>query len=166
MENSGTVTSEDRIVALEKKLGEMEALVKGLIAELLDMKALARTMIQGAEEHNCQELKQAPMVQGIISPALAGPSASPYAMAPADGSTVIRSRGTHQPDLPVAPAEPEMVRIMQSDGTMKMEPRYGEAKHIDSSGGYGRNRKDTSGKSKQNPLIYAAEEDKPDRAKV
>ena len=34
-----------------------------------------------------------------------------------------------RPDLP----EPEMARIMQSDGTMKLEPRYGSAKTVDPS---------------------------------
>jgi hypothetical protein len=166
MENPGTGTPEDRIAALELKLTGTEALVKGLIAELLDMKALTRSIFQETEEDNRQDMKRAPAVPGIISPALAVPSASPSFQAPADGSTIVRPRDTHQPAVPVAPAEPVMVRIMQSDGTMKMEPRYGEAKHIDSSGGYGHNRKDTPGKSKQSPLIYAAEKDKPDRAKV
>ena len=166
MEISQISESEDRIAALEQKLTNMEALVKGLLAELLDIKAVAMTMFRETEEHNRQELKRGPVVWGTPSPMPADPSASPSVADSSEGSTVIRPRGTRQPDVPVAPAEPEMVRIMQTDGTMKLEPRYGEAKHIDSSGGYGRNRKDNSGKSNQNPLIYAAEEDKPDRAKV
>ena len=39
---------------------------------------------------------------------------------------VIRRHGAaHQQGVPVAQAEPAMVRIMQSDGTMKMEIRAG-----------------------------------------
>lgn len=148
MELPGTNESEDRIAALEKKFTEMEALVKGLIAELLDFKAVARTMSREHEEHSRQELKWGTMAQGAISPALGNTAASPPVAASPEGSPVIRPRGTQQPVVPVAPAEPEMVRIMQSDGTMKMEPRYGEGKHIDSSGGYGRNRKDTSSGSR------------------
>jgi hypothetical protein len=166
MELTGTNESEDRIAALEKKLTEMEALVKGLIAELLDIRAVSRNITRENEERDRQQLKWGTMPQGTISPALGGTSASPSVAASPDGNTVIRPRGSHQPAMPVAPAEPEMVRIMQSDGTMKMEPRYGEAKHIDSSGGYGRNRKDNSASSRQNPLIFAAEEEKPDRSKV
>lgn len=166
METSQITESEDRIAALEQKFTNMEALVKGLLAELLDFRAVAMTMSRETEEHNRQELKRGPVVWGTSSPVPADPSASPSVAVSSDGSTMIRPRGTRQPDVPIAPAEPEMVRIMQSDGTMKLEPRYGEAKHIDSSAGYGRNRKDTSGKSNQNPLIYAAEQDKPDRAKV
>lgn len=166
METSVTDVSEDRIVALEQKLTEMEALVKGLIAELLDFRAVARTMFRETEERNRQELKWGPVVQGFLSPESADPIITPSVAAHSDGCTVIRPRVAHQPGVPVAPAEPEMVRIMQTDGTMKLEPRYGEAKHIDSTGGYGRNRKDSSAKTKQSPMIYAADKDKPDSAKV
>lgn len=164
MELSGTDESEDRIAALELKLTNMEALVKGLIAELLDFRAVARTMSRETDERNRQELKWGPMVQGTSSPELASPP-SPSVSVHTDGSTVIRPRASPL-ELPAAPAEPVMVRIMQTDGTMKLEPRYGEEKHIDSTGGYGRNRKDTLGKSNQSPLIYAAEKEKPDAVKI
>ena len=166
METSTTDISEDRIAALEQKLTEMEALVKGLIAELPGFREIARTMLRETEECNRQELKRESVVQGTLcqestdlSPTL---SPAPFP----DGNTVIRPRVAHQPDVPVALAEPEMVRIMQSDGTMKLEPRYGETKRIDSSGGYGRNRKDASANSKQSPLIYAADKEKSDSAKT
>jgi hypothetical protein len=48
---------------------------------------------------------------------------------------------------------------------MKLEPRYGDRSPIDSSRGYGRNRKVSPVRSRQNPLIYAAG-DKPGPAKV
>jgi hypothetical protein len=157
MEISGSGVSEDRIAALEKRLREMDALVKGLIDELLDFKAIAMTMSRQAGEDNAQEVSVGSMVWGTVSPSVA---------APAESSSVIRLSGAHQPNVPVTPAEPAMVRIMQADGTMKMEPRYGERSPIDSSTGYGRTRKGAAGRSTQNPLIYAAEKDKSDRAKV
>ena len=165
METSTTDISEDRIAALEQKLTEMEAQVKGLIAELLDFRAIARTMFRETEERNRVELKRGPVVQGTLYQESTDPSASPPAAPFTDGNTVIRPRFAHQPDVPVVPAEPDMVRIMQSDGTMKLEPRYGETKRIDSSGGYGRNRKDAA-LSKQSPLIYAADKEKSDSAKT
>ncbi|MDO9325923.1 MAG: hypothetical protein Q7T80_13320 [Methanoregula sp.] len=161
-----TRESEDRIAALELKLVNMEALVRGLLAELLDFKAVAMAMSREHEEQSRQDLTRRPVVRDTLSVTAEYPSPSLFVAASPDGSTVIRPRSTRQPDLPVAPAEPDMVRIMQTDGTMKLEPRYGEAKHIDSSGGYGRNRKNLLGKDTQNPLIYAAEEEKPDHAKV
>ena len=42
MENSGSgAATEDRIAALEKKMRDMEALVKGLTGELLDLWTLS-----------------------------------------------------------------------------------------------------------------------------
>ena len=58
-----------------------------------------------------------------------------------------------------------MDMIMQSDGTMKMEPRRGDKNYIVASAGYGRNKKGTSVKSKQGDLIVATEEEKKDPAK-
>jgi hypothetical protein len=166
METSGMDISEDRIMALEQKVPEMEALVKGLMAELLDVKALVTSMFKEAEERSRQELKREPVVQGTSAYEQADHPASPFVAVSSNDNTVIRPRVAYPSGVPVAMEEPKMVMIMQTDGTMKLEPRYGEAKHIDSTGGYGRNKKDVSVKSKQNPLIYAAEKDKPGPAKV
>ena len=94
MEISGTGVLEDRIAALEKRLREMEALVKGLLEELLDFRAVTMTMSRQIAEDSRQALKEGPIVRGITSPVLAGPSTSPSIAAPSDGSTVIRS-GAH-----------------------------------------------------------------------
>jgi hypothetical protein len=156
MESSGA--SEDRIAALEKKVRDMEALVKGLTQELLDLKSIAMKMSKQTEERSRQELKRAPIVQGAQA---SSPAAAP---APSSsGSTVIRPKG-RVPDAPAAPAEPAMDMIMQPDGTMKLEPRRGEKDYIVASAGYGRNKKGIS-KPKQGELIYAADEDKKDPAK-
>ena len=56
MEISGTGVSEDRIAALEKRLREMDALVKGLLDELLDFRAVAMTLSRQAAEDRRQEL--------------------------------------------------------------------------------------------------------------
>jgi hypothetical protein len=145
-----TGVPEARIAALEKEVRDMEAMVNGLIGELLDFKAIAMTMSRQDGERSRQELTQ-------------GSSASPSGATPSKSSTLIRPRGALQPDVP---AEPAMARIMQDDGTMKMEPRYGDKNPIDSSAGYGRSRdKGTSVKSQQSPLIYAADEDTSGTAK-
>jgi len=151
MESSGA--SEDRIAALEKKVRDMEALVKGLTQELLDLKSIAMKMSKQTEERSRQELKRAPIVQGAQPAAPPAPSAS--------GSTVIRPKG--RSEAPAAPAEPVMDMIMQQDGTMKLEPRRGDKDYIVASAGYGKNKKGIS--KKQGELIYAAEETKTDPAK-
>jgi hypothetical protein len=117
MENSPTGEEEERIAALENQVRNMDALVKGLIAEMLDIKTVAMAISRQDGECNSQGPEQGTVV--------AAPSASPSVAVAADGSTVIRPKGSRQQDLPATPAEPRMVRIMQDDGTMKMEPRYG-----------------------------------------
>ena len=159
LESSGG--SEDRIAALEKKVREMEALVKGLTQELLDLKSIAMKMSKQTEERSRQELKRGPIVQGAQPVQPSAPQGSPSA----SGSTVIRPKSARQPDVPAAPAEPAMDMIMQPDGTMKLEPRRGDKNYIVASAGYGRNKKGTSVKAKQSDLIYAVEEDKTDPAK-
>jgi len=149
---SGTEDTEERIAVLEHKMQAMEPLVKGLIAELLDFKAVAMTMSREAEERSRQELKHAQVVN-VTAPVPA--AASP------DGSVLIHPKGARPADVP---AEPVMVRIMQNDGTMKMEPQYGGT--VDSASvGYGRTKKGTFGTGKQSPLIYAADKNKSESSK-
>jgi len=150
MDISGTGVPEDRIVTLEKKVRDLDALVKGLVDEFLDFKAVAMKLARDEGERSREELKRTP-VQGTASPSSAAPSES---------NTVIRQKGTRPADVPAAPAEPTMVRIMQTDGTMKMEARYGDKNTTSSTAGYGKNRKGTSVKGNQSALIYAADEKK------
>jgi uncharacterized coiled-coil protein SlyX len=156
MEGSGA--SEDRVAALEKKVRDMEALVKGLTQELLDLKSIAMKMSKQTEERSRQELKRGPIVQG----AQPGASSAP-AFTSSGGSTVIRPKG-RAPEAPAEPAEPVMDMIMQPDGTMKLEPRRGEKDYIVARAGYGRTKKGGA-QPKQSDLIYAAEDDKKDPAK-
>lgn len=158
MEISGSGgATEDRIVALEKKVRDMEALVKGLTQELLDLKAIAMKMSKQTEERSRQELKRAPVVQGAQSPQPAATGGT------TSGSTVIRPKGARQPDVPATPPEPAMDMIMQQDGTMKLEPRRGDKDYIIARAGYGQ--KKGGKQAKQGDLIYAAEETKSDPAK-
>jgi uncharacterized coiled-coil protein SlyX len=159
METSLSAATEDRIAALEKKVREMEALVKGLTQELLDLKSVAMKMTKQSEERSRQELKRAPLVTGAPAPS-ATPSSSPSP----SGSTVIRPKGARPAEAPAAPPQPEMDMIMQPDGTMKLEPRRGDKSYIVASAGYGK-KKGAAGKGKQSDLIYATEESKSDPAK-
>jgi hypothetical protein len=133
MENSGTGGQEDRIAALENKCREMDALVKGVLNELLDLKSQNKNMSRQVAEYRSRELEQEPVMQDVAP-------AAPVATTP-EGSVVIRPKGERKPDVPAAPEEPVMVRIMQSDGTFKMEPRRGSESTTYTSPGYGRNRK-------------------------
>ena len=154
MESGTGAATEDRIAALEKKMREMEALVKGLTQELLDLKSVTMKMSKQTDERSRQELRRAPVIAQGAQPQAAAPSSAPSV----SGSTVIRPKGARQPEVPAAPAEPVMDWIMQPDGTMKQEPRRGDKDYIVASAGYGRNKKGAAQKAKQSDLIYAADE--------
>jgi hypothetical protein len=158
MDTSLSAATEDRIAALEKKVREMEALVKGLTQELLDLKSVAMKMTKQSEERSRQELKRGPIVQSTPAQQAASSSGTPPS-----GSTIIRPKGARQPDTPSTPPEPEMGMIMQTDGTMKAEPRRGDKDYIIASAGYGK--KKGAAKGKQSDLIYATEETKSDPEK-
>jgi hypothetical protein len=153
MESGTGAATEDRIAALEKKMREMEALVKGLTQELLDLKSVTMKMSKQTDERSRQELKRAPIVQQSGPQPVAAPSAAPST----GGSTVIRPKGK-APEAPAAPPEPIMDMIMQPDGTMKLEPRRGDKDYIVARAGYGQ--KKGAAKTKTSDVIYAAEESK------
>ena len=153
MDISGTGgVPEDRIDTLEKKVRDLDALVKGLVDEFLDFKTVAVKLARDEGERTREELKRKPVVQNTAVPPGDAPAES--------SSTVIRPKSPRQPDIPEAPAEPTMVRIMQADGTMKMEARYGDKNMTSSTAGYGNNKKCTAVKSNQHALIYASDEKK------
>jgi len=155
METSLSAATEDRIATLEKKVREMEALVKGLTQELLDLKSVAMKMNKQSEERSRQELKRStPIAQGAAPQPAAAAAQAPSAT----GSTVIRPKSSRQPDAPAAPPEPAMDMIMQPDGTMKLEPRRGDKSYIVASAGYGK--KKGMAKGKQSDMIVAVEENK------
>ena len=125
--------AEERVAALEKRVRDMDALVKGLMAELLDLKTATMAITRQARERT----GPGPVQETVV----AGPPESPSIAASSGGTTVIRPKGAGLQGGPAAPAEPAMARIMQADGTMKLEPRFGDKNQTSSSGGYGLNQK-------------------------
>jgi hypothetical protein len=122
MEISESGKQDDRVAVLEKKTEEMEALLKGLMAEMLDFKAIAMKLAQQNGEQSKQEPARGPVVHGTIHAVPEKPSGTDSG----EPRTVIIQHSAAKPEAPATPPEPEMVRIMQSDGTMKMEVRRGD----------------------------------------
>ncbi|MDD1683763.1 MAG: hypothetical protein LUO98_08010 [Methanoregula sp.] len=145
MEISTTGDVDDRIAALERKVRDLDALVRGLTAELLDLRAVTLMKSRKDGESGLPGLKQGTVVRGTTLPAPAGPSLSQPGAVPADDRIIIRTKGERQQDAGAGTAGPAMARIMQADGTMKLEPRYGNTDSIDSSRGDRRTKKGGSG---------------------
>lgn len=133
MELSTTDGAEERIESLDKKVRQLDALVRGLLNELLDLKTVYAKMAAYPGYSRSQEPEETP--------------AAPAAVA-GDGSTLVRPKTGRPVVLPDAVKEPAMVRIMQADGTMKMEPRLGDPSMTGSSAGYGHDMKNNPLKKK------------------
>jgi hypothetical protein len=146
------VSTEDRFAVLERKMSDVEAHVKGLTQELVDLKSFTMKMSKQIEARDRQELRKGSPLKTTTPGSNAIPMSS---------STVFMSKGAGKP---ATPAEPVMDDILQLDGTIEKEPRSGDKKPIDASVGYGRNKKGSL-KAKQSDLIIAVEKDTKDTAK-
>lgn len=137
MQPSDNSVSEDRIIALEKKVREMEALSTGLINEMLDLKSNFRMMSREAGERSRQHPEPVSIIQDPAFPAVADQSTEMSVSDPSGNGIVFLRQSARQPGIPAVPAESSMASIMQTDGTMKFEIRRGTASPIESSAGYG-----------------------------
>jgi hypothetical protein len=146
------VSTEDRFAVLEKKMSDVEAHVKGLTQEMVDLKSLAMKMSKQIETRDRQELRR----DSPLPPTVPGRNAVPVS-----SSTVFMPKGAGKGDTPAGPV---MENILQLDGTIEKEPRRGNKKPIDASLGYGRDKKG-SVKARQSDLIIAVEKDSKDSAK-
>lgn len=144
-------TPEDRITALERKMKDMDALVKGLTEELLDLKSIAMRLNKVSEERR-QELK-------TVKPALGGTPS---------GTVVMQKKGTVSTTTPRAPEPPKeepMEMIMQPDGTLKPEKRIAGGEYVVASAGYSKKKGSVGDTKRKDNLIVAEDEEKSSSAK-
>jgi|WetSurMetagenome_2_1015567.scaffolds.fasta_scaffold43350_4 hypothetical protein len=151
MEIATTDASDARIRTLENKIRDTEPMVKGLIEETLDLKAVFVKLSREADESSRAERGWETNVRGTAGSAQANLFPFPSGDDLSGGSTEIQPAGAHLQDNPSC-AEPAMALIMQADGTMKMEARSGDRNQTDSSGGYGPTRMAHLSRSNRSPL--------------
>jgi hypothetical protein len=132
--------AQERIATLETKCREMETQIRTLLADLLDLKSVSMKMTRDAAHYQSQIPAQDSNPEEMSSPAETEPAP---AGTPGGNTTVIRPKSASRPEVPVAEPAPAMVRIMQSDGTFKMEVRRGDSSLRDSTGGWKDNQKST-----------------------
>jgi len=125
VELSGSDAGENRLAALETRIGGVGVLVKKFTADLLDLKGDYREMSREHSEHPVQE-------HGFLECAM------PDGTAPQERDCTTVPAGLPravEPALP-APDAPVMVMIMQTDGTMKPEVRRGSKNCLSAPVGY------------------------------
>lgn len=119
------VAEDARVGALERRVRELEAVVKGLTGEVLDLKALMHKLMKTAERND----GPAPVRAGtgrIVEPPSSAPTilvrprnAGKLAPLPASPSRLQPVVAEQAPAIPAG----EMDLIMQPDGTIKPELR-------------------------------------------
>ncbi len=149
MGNSGNGSEEERVEILEMKCRETDAQIRAVLAELRDLRVIldrmGRQPVTGRNrvvaEEPCEPEAGAEGREDGAEP-LPDP-------APEEATVVVRPRQSARQESPPEAAEPSMVRIMQSDGTFRMEPRRGADAMVDSSGAWDVTKKSTSFKGRK-----------------
>lgn len=119
----------ERLRDLERKVRELEALVKGLTEEILDVKSVAMKLARDVEERRkkpaaaaAEERKPGATLQA--EPRLTAESRTPRAAEPRSPARPVEKRQPAPAPVPApAPDDADLELIMQNDGTLKPEPR-------------------------------------------
>lgn len=105
-------TGDERLRDLERKVRELEALVKGLTEEILDVKSVAMKLSRDVEERRKKPVVAAEKKAGAT-----------LQTEPRAGAGSPPARPAEKPPATPAPEDEDLELIMQNDGTLKPEPR-------------------------------------------
>jgi hypothetical protein len=145
-ESMPPATPEERISALEKKVRDQDALIKGLTEEFLDLKSITMRL---------NKVTERPEVKVNRPPTTAAGGGT--------GTVVVAKRPVPATAARVPPPpEPEKLEmIMQPDGTLKPEKRKVSSDYIVASAAYSKKGKQQGqGSGKKSDLIVAEDEEK------
>ena len=140
-EGFGMNSLEERVRLLEMKLVKIEALMKGLTDEMLDMKAVVIKLKK--------EQRPPPVIQPVPPPVSRGKVEKEKSEKSFDSETI----------KPSSNARDRITLKMQPDGTLQPEPEAGEDIIIASPRDIRQRSKDKSGKTGLSDLIIAEERD-------
>ncbi|HIJ06206.1 MAG: hypothetical protein XE11_1497 [Methanomicrobiales archaeon 53_19] len=122
--HTATADEDERIAALERKVRELDALLKGVTAEMLDLKSVTRKLARNLED---QEIRGGDTASAV---SLQKEPRSRSRIVPDEEPVRVRERHPSPPPpaTPGPEAEPpvdtsDMELIMQPDGTLKHEKR-------------------------------------------
>ncbi|MDK2990326.1 MAG: hypothetical protein PWR16_1855 [Methanoculleus sp.] len=114
-------TGDERLRDLERKVRELEALVKGLTEEILDVKSVAMKLSRDVEERRKMPVVAAEKKAGATLQTEPRAGAESLPARAAEPRSPARPAEKH-PTTP-APEDEDLELIMQNDGTLKPEPR-------------------------------------------
>ncbi|MBP5083713.1 MAG: hypothetical protein J6104_05735 [Methanomicrobium sp.] len=157
--NVSNPVSEERMVKLEREVKEIEGLVRGLTAEMLDLKAWVQKLAKAVEEDPAEKraASSEKAEKGREYPVVE----SPKVAAERRSAEKARSAPVVQ-EVEEMPAEDEdeEVLIIQPDGTMKREAKFGEDMIVADHRASARQPRVSGGReADRRPLIYADDDD-------
>ncbi|WP_042705077.1 hypothetical protein [Methanomicrobium mobile] len=157
--NVSNPVSEERMVKLEREVKEIEGLVRGLTAEMLDLKAWVQKLAKAVEEDPAEKraASSEKAEKGREYPVVE----SPKVAAERRSAEKARSAPVVQ-EVEEKPAEDEdeEVLIIQPDGTMKREAKFGEDMIVADHRAAARQPRVSGGReADRRPLIYADDDD-------
>ena len=157
--NVSNPVSEERMVKLEREVKEIEGLVRGLTAEMLDLKAWVQKLAKAVEEEPAEKrvVSSDKADKGREYPVVE----SPKVAAERRSAEKARSAPVVQ-EVEEKPAEDEdeEVLIIQPDGTMKREAKFGEDMIVADHRAAARQPRVSGGReADRRPLIYADDDD-------
>jgi len=144
-DNKNVPPIDERVTVLERRIKEMEALLKGLTDELLDLKSVAMRLSKSEERRT--EMRAVKPSSGQQSTVIMQKKTAPV------------QSGMRVPQPPPEKEPEKMDMIMQPDGTLKPERRK-SSDYIVASAGYGKKPKSSRGSgSRSGDMIVAEDED-------
>ncbi len=114
-------TGDERLRNLERKVRELEALVKGLTEEILDVKSVAMKLSRDVEERRKKPAVTGERKAGATLQAEPRAGAESQPVRAAEPRSPART-AEKRPPTP-APEDKDLELIMQNDGTLKPESR-------------------------------------------
>ncbi len=113
---------DERLRDLERKVRELEALVKGLTEEVLDVKSVAMKLSRDVEERRKKPAAAEERKTGAMLQAEPRAAAEPKSVRAAEPRSPARP-AERRPPAPAPEEDRNLELIMQNDGTLKPEPR-------------------------------------------
>lgn len=148
--------NDERVKALERQVNEMSGMVRGLTAEMLDLKAWIQKLSKSLDDKSAEN-RRVVADKKRESAAVKDPKKYPVPEKPVD----VAVKKTEESRRKEEDERSEEVLIIQPDGTMKHERMKGDGMIIaDNRGGHvpGRRASERDPRDRK-PLIYADDDD-------
>ncbi|MBQ3718946.1 MAG: hypothetical protein II893_06110 [Methanomicrobium sp.] len=160
--NVSNPVSEERMVKLEREVKEIEGLVRGLTAEMFDLKAWVQKLAKAVEEEPAEKraVSSEKAEKGREYPVVESPKVAAERRSAEKAARSAPAPAVQEVEEIPAEDKEEEVLIIQPDGTMKREAKFGEDMIVADHRAAARQPRVSGGReADRRPLIYADDDD-------